>query len=108
MKDDYDMTFTDEDLEQAINWADTGTAALDRLLVVARGDTGQSGIVARFLMSWWNAEALGGFNLTELWSVDGNIASDIQTVIEYIRRIRSYPDSLGYGEQFQEIVRQWR
>jgi len=40
-------------------------AALDRLIQIAKGGTGQSRKVANFLLAWWNAEACGGFDLTD-------------------------------------------
>jgi len=30
------------------------------------------------------------------------------TVFGWIARVRSYPDALGYGEQFKSIVNGWR
>lgn len=83
-------------------------AALVRLLSVARRDTGQSRKCAAFLLSWWNAEENGGFDLVDLWGVDADIARDMITVFGMIARIHSYPDTLGYGELFDEVVKQWR
>jgi hypothetical protein len=54
--------------------------ALDRLIQIALGDTGQSRIVANFLLAWWNAEQCGGFDLTDVWGVDTSIAADMQHV----------------------------
>ena len=48
--------------------------ALERLIDIARGDTGQSRKVANFLLAWWNAEECGGFDLTDVWGVDKSIA----------------------------------
>ena len=42
-------------------------AALERLIKIAQADTGQSQRTAEFLLSWWNAETCGGFDLTTLW-----------------------------------------
>ena len=36
---------------------DKSRAALERLIQIAQGDTGQSRIVANFLLAWWNAGA---------------------------------------------------
>jgi hypothetical protein len=52
----------------------------ERLFRVAQGDTGQSRIVANFLLAWWNAAECGGFDLTDVWSVDTAIAEDILQV----------------------------
>lgn len=83
-------------------------AALERLIAIAKSDTGQSRRVANFLLAWWNAGRDGGFDFTDLWMVDEAIASDMMTVLELIRGSRSYPDSLGYGADFEAIVTAWR
>lgn len=87
---------------------DTAKAALDRLISVARRDTGQSRRVANFLLAWWNAGDCGGFDLTELWGVDAAIAADMVTVFAILPTCQHYPDTLGYGAQFEAIVRTWR
>jgi hypothetical protein len=83
-------------------------AALERLIRIAQGDSGQYRVVADFLLAWWNAAEHGGFDLTGLWAVDAAIAQDMLTVFAQLLRCRRYPDSLGYGEQFDTIVRRWR
>ena len=83
-------------------------AALKRLLHHAQGDTGQSGRVANFLLAWWNAEECGGFDLADLWRVDEAIASDMVQVFTLIASNRNYPDTLGYGAQFEHILATWR
>jgi hypothetical protein len=45
-------------------------AALDRLLAHAQRDSGQSRVVADFLLAWWNSGSCGAFDLTSLWSLD--------------------------------------
>lgn len=87
---------------------DGARAALDRLIRIAQRDTGQSRRVANFLLAWWNAEACGGFDLTDLWGVDTEIAADMVTVFAILSRCQHYPDTLGYGNQFEAIVRAWR
>ena len=82
--------------------------ALDRLLEHADGHSGQSGYVADFLLAWWNAEECGGFDLTKLWSLDTAIAADVVTVTGLISRVHQYPDSLGYGPRFDQLIRAWR
>jgi hypothetical protein len=83
-------------------------AALERLIKIAKSDTGQSGRVANFLLAWWNARDNGGFDLTDLWNVDRAIADDMQTVFGLISRIHSYPDRLGYEADFRQLVTDWR
>ena len=83
-------------------------SALDRLIAVARGGTGQGRIAANFLLAWWNAEECGGFDLTEVWGVDTEIAVDMLRVFAFIAQRQQYPDTLGYGKQFKAMVRMWR
>jgi hypothetical protein len=87
---------------------ETQRDALNRLIEIAQRDTGQCRIVADFLLAWWNADECGGFNLTHVWAVDGAIADDMAHVLRIIRDTSSYPDQLGYKEDFQAILRQWR
>jgi hypothetical protein len=82
--------------------------ALERLIDIARGDTGQSRKVANFLLAWWNAEECGGFDLTDVWCVDQSIAADMLTVFALVAARRQYPDAMGYGKQFEAIVNVWR
>ena len=83
-------------------------AALERLIGIARRDTGQSRIVANFLLAWWNAAECGGFDLTDVWGVDAAIAVDMLRVFALIAERHQYPDTMGYGRQFETIVRAWR
>lgn len=82
--------------------------ALARLIDVAKRDTGQSRRVAEFLLAWWNAGACGGFDLTNLWSVDLSLSRDMQTVFGLIAEHHHYPDHFALAADFEEIVRQWR
>jgi hypothetical protein len=87
---------------------ETTRAAFERLIRIAQSDTGQSRRVSNFLLAWWNAEACGGFDLTELWGVDAAIAADMVMVFAALPMCQHYPDTLGYGSQFEAIVRAWR
>jgi len=87
---------------------DSERAALERLIQIAQRDTGQSRIVANFLLAWWNAAECGGFDLTDVWSVDASIAADMLTVFALLTLRHSYPDCLGYGQQFATLVQAWR
>jgi hypothetical protein len=82
--------------------------ALERLIDIARGDTGQSRKVANFLLAWWNAEECSGFDLTEVWGVDRSIAADMLSVFALLAACRQYPDAMGYGKQFEAIGHAWR
>ena len=83
-------------------------AAVHRLLAVARHDTGQSKIVADFLLSWWNADTCGGFALADLWWMDKDLVTDILTVIGMVARVRRYPPAFGFEDEFHLVGRQWR
>jgi hypothetical protein len=83
-------------------------AALERLIRIAQGDSGQCRVVANFLLAWWNAHACGGFDLTDVWAVDAAIGEDMVTVFAQLLQCHRHPDSLGYGEQFEIILRRWR
>ncbi|MGF6736154.1 hypothetical protein OKW50_008327 [Paraburkholderia youngii] len=82
--------------------------ALENLLKIAQGDTGQSRHVADFLLAWWNAGQCGSYDLTTGWAVDEAIAEDMCVVFRLATRANSYPDTLGYGPQFEAVVREWR
>lgn len=87
---------------------DKTKAALERLLDVAWRDTGQSRRVADFLLSWWSAETCGKFDPTDLWGLDTAIRVDVLTILIFIASHQRYPDSLGYGPQFERLVAEWR
>ena len=82
--------------------------ALERLLDVAHRDSGQSKKVANFLLAWWNAETCGGFDLTDLWGLDTELCTDALRVFLHIATVNAYPDTLGYGPQFERLVADWR
>ena len=93
---------------KTLNLTERQQAALERLIYVARADTGQSRRVASFLLAWWNAAECGGFDLTDLWSVDRAIADDMLTILSLLCRCACYPDTFGYGPQFAALVQEWR
>ena len=57
--------------------------ALDRLIAIARSDTGQSRRVANFLLAWWNGEDCGHFPIADLFGVDATIATHITTIVGF-------------------------
>ena len=83
-------------------------AALERLLAVAGYDSGQSRRVANFLLSWWNAVSYGKFDPTDMWGLDADIRIDVVTVLIFIAGHQTYPDTPGYGPQFDRLVAEWR
>jgi len=83
-------------------------AALERLLGVARADTHQARYAADFLLAWWNAGDLGGFDLTEAWGLDDTLREDLVTLFGFIARNKIYPSSYSFRSEFEDLVRQWR
>ena len=58
-----------------------GIDALVRLVPVAQRDTGQSGVIARFLLGLYNGPA-HPFNLTELRRLDAGLFDDCIAVLQ--------------------------
>ncbi len=82
--------------------------ALEKLLNVAHGDTGQSRRVANFILAWWNADVHGGFNLTDLADVDRDVCEDMATIFTFLAREEDlvYPEA--YKPEIIQIIRRWR
>ena len=97
-----------EERSEDISTREPGQAALERLLAIAAGPTGQSRHVADFLLAWWNADECGRFDLTAAWALDDAIAQDLVRVFGLMVGSNAYPDTLGYGKQFEALVRHWR
>lgn len=76
-------------------------AAFERLLKIARSDTGQSRRVAAFILAWWNAGSLGGFDLADLFGVDQAIAADKGTVFICLGR----QSEAFYPEDYQTEIK---
>jgi hypothetical protein len=87
---------------------DDQLAALDRLVKIAKGSSGQCARVANFLLAWWNARRDGGFDFTDLWNVDETIREDMIVVFALAGRSWAYPDKFGYQADFEALVTQWR
>lgn len=85
-----------------------GLPALRRLIPIALGDTGQSGVVGRFLLSLYNGPAYP-FALTELRALDLELFNDCLAVL----RLDHYPEQevhcyLPDGNQvFSQLVTMW-
>lgn len=82
--------------------------ALEKLLNIAHGDTGQSRRVANFILAWWNADVHGGFDLTDLADVDRDVCEDMVTVFTFLTREEDlvYPEA--YKPEIIQIIRRWR
>lgn len=82
--------------------------ALSRLMALAMDDTGASRAAANFLLAWWNAGELGGFDLTQLWLLDDRAATDMIQVFAFIARKNFYPDAVMDRAEIEALVRRWR
>lgn len=82
--------------------------ALERLLNIARSDTGQARRVANFILAWWNADSLGGFDIADLFAVDTRIAADMATVFTWLSRQNeaTYPEE--YRTAIEAVIAEWR
>lgn len=58
-----------------------GEAALRRLLPIAQGDTGQSGVVARFLLNLYNGNRFP-FDMTDFRRLDYEVFDDCMAVLK--------------------------
>jgi hypothetical protein len=85
-----------------------GNAALRRLVRIAQGDTEQARCVANFLLAWWNAADCGGFDFTDLWTLDTSTAEDIVAVIDLIAHWHEYPADIGMRAEFDRLAGRWR
>jgi hypothetical protein len=82
--------------------------ALARLIVLASDDTSGSRVAANFLLAWWNAPDLGGFDLSELWLLDDLAARDALLVFAFISRNNVYPDAFVGRAAIEALIRRWR
>ena len=84
--------------------------ALDRLIDLARSDTGQARRAANFLLAWWNGEDCGHFTIADLFGVDATIATHITTIIGFLGQHEGaiYPDAFGRKAEMIELVGRWR
>ena len=86
--------------------------ALNRLIELARSDTGQSRRAANFLLAWWDGDQWGHFPVTDLFGVDRDVAADIATVFAFLGQhggavyINAFGDQ--YRDQMADLVVRWR
>lgn len=87
---------------------ETTKAALERLLHIALGDTHQSRHVANFILAWWNADSLGGFDLADLFAVDAAVARDMAQVFSHIAGLSDAEYPSDYRRDIEAIIAPWR
>lgn len=85
-----------------------GVAALQRLLPVAQRDTGQSGVVGRFLLGLYNGSA-HPFNLTDLRRLDSALHHDCLTVLAMdARPVQEVHEYFAGGDRiWRELAANW-
>jgi len=71
-------------------------------------DTGPSRRAASFLLARGNAESCGGFDLTDVWAVDGPVVADTLPAVQLIARRHDDPTAYGRDAAFERLVELWR
>ena len=88
---------------------DTETkVALTRLFDLAESDTGGGRVAANFLLAWWNAAELGGFDLTEIWLLDDLASRDVRLVLAFLAENNVYPDAFVGRDRVAALIGRWR
>jgi len=88
---------------RAVSHVDAG-AALDRLLVIAQGDTGGANRVANFLLAWWDG-AEGKFCLIDICNVDRETAEDMLTILGYLSQNNvTYATAWDRGDAMEKLA----
>lgn len=64
--------------------------------------------VANFLLAWWNAEALGGFDIADLFAVDRVVSEDMATMFTYLAREEDAVYPTDYRGEIESIIKRWR
>lgn len=85
-----------------------GEAALRRLLPIAQSDTGQSGVVARFLLNLYNGDRFP-FDNTDLRRLDSDLVDDCLAVLRMdanpAREVHKYFHN--GDELWEQLARDW-
>ena len=93
---------------RAVTFDEAG-AAIDRLIAIARSDTGQSARVADFLLAWWNGPDNGHFPILHLSNCDAVIGEDMVLIMAYLAQEPPvYPDGGDRRDAMVELVERWR
>lgn len=82
--------------------------AFERLLDIARSDTGQARRVADFILAWWNPYSLGRFDITDVFAVDRSIAQDMATVFAYMASLNNAEHPVEYRAEIERLIAFWR
>ncbi|WP_239801885.1 hypothetical protein [Aquamicrobium sp. NLF2-7] len=82
--------------------------AFERLLDLARSDTGQARRAADFVLAWWNEASLGRFDMTDLFAVDPDIAEAMATVFSWLSRQSNAVYPTEYRTEMEALIQEWR
>ena len=82
--------------------------AFERLLAVAKSDTNQARRVAGFLLAWWNAESLGGFDIADLFAVDESLALDMAAIFSWLATQGNAVYPTEYRADIEKLIEDWR
>lgn len=64
--------------------------------------------MANFLLAWWNAEALGGIDIADLFAVDRKVSEDMATMFTYLAREEDAVYPTDYRGEIESIIKRWR
>ena len=87
-----------------------GKAALFRLYEIAQGDTGQSRVIARFLVGLYNGSAYP-FDLTDLRTIDDKLFEDCMALLRMdarhcVQEVHNYFDD--GSRRWENMIRDWK
>ena len=79
---------------------------IDRLLPIARGDTGGSSRVAQFLLSLWNGYRYR-VDLQDLLYIDNDIFQDMMQVLNDLHQTNTQLDTYLKGNDIKPVIESW-
>jgi hypothetical protein len=87
--------------------ADT-RSAFERLVALAKRETGQARQVTNFIFAWWNAGSLGGFDIADLFGIDEAHALDMALVFSWVATQQSAVYPTEYRADIEGLIEEWR
>ena len=102
------LTWAKSRSAKAQNMEDRVRFALQKLIDIAKNDTGQARRVANFILAWWNADVHGGFDLIDLANVDRDVSEAMATVFTWLARQSDVEYPYAYRSEIEQIIARWR